>query len=93
MEKPSAPQTPIPESLPELEKLIKTTNPPKKEGLNFNIIIIFLFAILIGGALAFYISLMSSPIQTKGCTMEAKICPDGSGVGRTGPNCDFAPCP
>lgn len=27
------------------------------------------------------------------CTAEAKICPDGSAVGRTGPNCDFAPCP
>lgn len=27
------------------------------------------------------------------CTMEAKICPDGSAVGRTGPNCEFAPCP
>lgn len=27
------------------------------------------------------------------CTMEAKICPDGSGVGRKGPNCEFAPCP
>jgi branched-chain amino acid transport system substrate-binding protein len=27
------------------------------------------------------------------CTMEAKICPDGTGVGRTGPNCEFAPCP
>jgi len=27
------------------------------------------------------------------CTMEAKICPDGSGVGRSGPNCEFAPCP
>lgn len=29
----------------------------------------------------------------KACTMEAKICPDGSGVGRTGPNCEFAECP
>jgi hypothetical protein len=28
-----------------------------------------------------------------GCTEEAKICPDGSAVGRTGPNCEFAPCP
>lgn len=28
-----------------------------------------------------------------GCTMEAKICPDGSAVGRSGPNCTFAPCP
>ncbi len=27
------------------------------------------------------------------CTMEAKICPDGSSVGRTGPNCEFTPCP
>ena len=27
------------------------------------------------------------------CTMEAKLCPDGSAVGRTGPACEFAPCP
>ncbi len=27
------------------------------------------------------------------CTMEAKLCPDGSFVGRTGPNCEFAACP
>lgn len=27
------------------------------------------------------------------CTMEAKICPDGSAVGRSGKNCEFAPCP
>jgi hypothetical protein len=27
------------------------------------------------------------------CTDEAKICPDGSTVGRTGPNCEFARCP
>lgn len=27
------------------------------------------------------------------CTEEAKICPDGSAVGRTGPNCEFAQCP
>lgn len=26
------------------------------------------------------------------CTTEAKICPDGSSVGRTGPNCEFAAC-
>jgi hypothetical protein len=29
----------------------------------------------------------------KACTEEAKVCPDGSSVGRTGPNCEFAPCP
>jgi membrane-bound inhibitor of C-type lysozyme len=27
------------------------------------------------------------------CTLEAKICPDGSSVGRVGPNCEFTPCP
>ena len=27
------------------------------------------------------------------CTMEAKLCPDGSYVGRTGPNCEFTACP
>ena len=27
------------------------------------------------------------------CTMDAKICPDGSAVGRIGPDCEFAPCP
>jgi hypothetical protein len=33
-----------------------------------------------------------SPIQ-QACTQEAKLCDDGSSVGRTGPNCEFAPCP
>jgi hypothetical protein len=27
------------------------------------------------------------------CTMEAKLCPDGSSVGRSGPNCEFSACP
>lgn len=27
------------------------------------------------------------------CTMEAKVCPDGQSVGRSGPVCAFAPCP
>lgn len=30
---------------------------------------------------------------TKACTLEAKQCPDGSYVGRTGPNCEFKLCP
>lgn len=35
-----------------------------------------------------------APIEGgKACTEEAKICPDGSAVGRTGPNCEFAECP
>src|SRR3989338_9714702 len=27
------------------------------------------------------------------CTMDAKLCSDGSYVSRTGPNCEFAECP
>ncbi len=27
------------------------------------------------------------------CTMEAKLCPDGSYVSRHAPNCEFASCP
>ncbi len=27
------------------------------------------------------------------CTMDAKLCPDGSAVGRSGPACEFAACP
>ncbi|MEX2007147.1 MAG: PsbP-related protein, partial [Candidatus Levyibacteriota bacterium] len=34
----------------------------------------------------------SAPAQ-KACTLEAKICPDGRSVGRSGPNCEFSQCP
>src|SRR5581483_3506337 len=33
----------------------------------------------------------TAPTQ-QACTQEAKVCPDGSSVGRTGPNCAFAAC-
>ncbi len=32
-------------------------------------------------------------VKPLACTQEAKVCPDGSSVGRSGPNCDFAQCP
>ena len=31
--------------------------------------------------------------QQISCTMDAKLCPDGSYVGRSGPQCQFATCP
>lgn len=34
-----------------------------------------------------------TPAAPVACTMEARICPDGTAVGRQGPNCEFAPCP
>lgn len=37
----------------------------------------------------------STPISQEPmeCDADAKICPDGSAVGRTGPSCEFAACP
>lgn len=35
----------------------------------------------------------SPSAEPKACTQEAKLCPDGSYVGREGSNCEFAPCP
>jgi len=44
-----------------------------------------------------YIFLKSRPRTADGtpaaCTLEAKICPDGTSVGRVGPTCDFEACP
>jgi hypothetical protein len=46
-------------------------------------------------SLLFLFSVAAPAAETKAvfCTQDAKLCPDGSGVGRTGPNCEFAPCP
>ena len=49
--------------------------------------------LLLGVALAW--GFTRGPLQNEevACTMEAKICPDGSSVGRIPPSCEFAPCP
>ena len=57
----------------------------------------FLGFILASGLIAFLIGefvlgLNESKNQTV-CTQEAKMCSDGSYVGRSGPNCEFAKCP
>lgn len=51
-----------------------------------------LCVILIVGGVYFYMSTdrMSGRVA---CTLEAKLCPDGSSVGRSGPNCEFTSCP
>lgn len=60
--------------------------------------VVILIVILISGGLgaAYYFGkLPVKPAfrEPKVCTQEAKICPDGSSVGRTGPNCEFTVCP
>lgn len=52
-------------------------------------------AIVIGGA-GYYLGYRAgnkAVAPPAACTQEAKQCPDGSYVGRTGPNCEFASCP
>lgn len=50
-----------------------------------------LCGLLLGGVLLF-LRLQPSD-EGVACTLEALLCPDGSAVGRSGPNCEFAPCP
>lgn len=60
---------------------------------NSKIIFVFTFIIVFIGVLYFvYTKRVQAPAQVA-CTMEAKVCPDGSYVGRTGPQCEFAACP
>ncbi|MFZ2975804.1 MAG: Gmad2 immunoglobulin-like domain-containing protein [Candidatus Moraniibacteriota bacterium] len=77
-----------------MNKKISTT-------LAFSVIIIL--AIFLAG-ISFYLwkgiktensPLVNLPRKNKivACTEEAKVCPDGSAVGRTAPNCEFSPCP
>lgn len=49
--------------------------------------------VVIGGLWVASTRIVQAPVGEKACTMEAKLCPDGSAVGRTGPNCEFTPCP
>lgn len=35
----------------------------------------------------------SASVKNRACTEEAKLCPGGTTVSRTGPNCEFTACP
>lgn len=52
---------------------------------------LFAAALWKNGAFGTFPSKLSG--EQVGCTMEAKLCPDGSAVGRVGPSCEFAACP
>ncbi len=57
------------------------------------LVFVLIGTLVLAAALGGYYLRTSQDSTQKACTMEAKICPDGSGVGRTGPNCEFSPCP
>ncbi len=60
-----------------------------------NTIIAVVAVAIIGVGAYFYYSNKKDGASNQiiACTMEAKMCPDGSAVGRSGPNCEFAKCP
>jgi hypothetical protein len=60
---------------------------------HINYIFVTLIALSLVGALILFTKSRENEEGTIACTMDALICPDGSSVGRTGPNCSFAPCP
>lgn len=57
------------------------------------VLLIVLGVALIGSGVVYYYVTTTPQQDSVACTMEAEICPDGSTVGRAGPNCEFAECP
>ena len=58
---------------------------------NKTILIILLVLVVLAGIFYLYNKTIA-PVEPIACTQEAKQCPDGTFVGRTGPNCEFADC-
>lgn len=56
-----------------------------------NILIVLLLVVAAGAFVVFFDRVWGPEVTPR--TLEAKLCSDGSSVGRTGPNCEFAPCP
>ncbi len=54
-------------------------------------ILLIVLVVIIAGVLIWKFFISSE--EKIACTLEAKLCSDGSYVGRTGPNCEFALCP
>ncbi len=60
----------------------------------YPILILGVIVIIIVGLFAIVSDAVKTPAPgARACTDEARLCPDGSAVGRVGPNCEFAQCP
>ncbi|HEY4489012.1 MAG TPA: hypothetical protein VJA87_00820 [Candidatus Paceibacterota bacterium] len=55
--------------------------------------LVLIIVLGLGGFLYRYTMEQPNAGDVTACTMEARICPDGSSVGRTGTDCSFAACP
>lgn len=77
---------------PNIQSIPPVVQPPKN---TWKIVALVIAGILILGGVSYgayywWQNRSGSPVA---CTQEAKQCPDGSYVSRTGPNCEFAACP
>lgn len=56
------------------------------------VVLIIIGVLALGGGGYYAVKKFQKP-AIQACTQEAKQCPDGSYVSRTGPNCEFSACP
>lgn len=64
-----------------------------KKGFTITSLVLIFTAVVVLTAGGFYFYKKSKGPEAIACPADAKLCPDGSAVGRTGPNCEFAECP
>ncbi|MEN9621961.1 MAG: hypothetical protein RLZZ67_395 [Candidatus Parcubacteria bacterium] len=57
------------------------------------IISIIVIAVISVGVYTYTTSQNKAEVEQIACTMDARMCPDGSYVGRQGPKCEFEACP
>lgn len=75
---------------------VQPPTPPVKPSWWLKIVIVGGIAglvLILVGSVIYLVAVQKSSPKEVACTQEAKQCPDGSWVSRSGPNCDFAPCP
>ena len=95
-EQPTPPMVPVTPTVT-VTPSAQTTQPPQPEVptkksnkiLWLGLGLLFLSIVLGGAYLIIGKGIFSGK---KACTQEVKVCPDGTSVGRTGPNCEFGPC-
>lgn len=61
--------------------------------MNKTFVSLVVVVLLIVAGMSLYVLRAQEETLPIACTADAKLCPDGSAVGRVGPSCEFAPCP
>lgn len=86
---------PLPEVVTSSTDTVMSDVPPSTKKSGVMIIAIILMIIAAASVVAYFLmpKYFGTGVTPQACTMEAKLCPDGSSVGRTAPNCEFEVCP